>query len=528
METSIVKRLLTNITIASCALCAWGNPGSDTESDPVMRVSPQGNLLESAAAYETEDVVLIKDDMLPEGGTLTTYLSDMIVANISSYGVAWYEDSGLAMFVYRTDSEDVYVKNLSTYSDTWVKGYAEEGSIWIPTGQPIMVSNKGSVYRLVTAVVDMNTNQMETRAGIRFYVDDDGKSLVMEESPDDSHVLGFYTMVVEKGSISQAFSRIHLSELEVSPVSPPQEAEFRRYEYTAMLGGYQPWENRSWIAFDGNDVYVQGLEWIYPEGWVKGTLMNDGSIRIPTGQFLGLNGNYAYYYLAAEYDGDITGNADVRAKNAFFLDYDASTDGYQISDGECFFAGQDMAYGFPVIDSRFTPFPVTAAMPSQAEDLDWAADKSQFRFHIPMTDTDGAFIDRYLLSYRIIANGKDYTFPPCGLTQFEERTMLSANASYPLDEECNWGWNQGDLYIIPIESSEEISSLGVILRYDVLGEINESPVSLIATSSVKEVSASERKPVAYYAPDGRRLSRPNGICIARYSDGTSAKIAINN
>lgn len=515
-----MKRFLIHIAMASGVLGAWGMSPEQHEPGEELTVTPG----ESPAAEEADDVVLIKDDMLPEGGSMTTYLSDMIVANISSYGVTWYEDSGLAMFVYRTDSGDVYVKNLSTYSDTWVKGYAEDGSIWIPTGQPIMVTNKGSVYRLVTAVVDMSTNRMETRAGIRFYVSDDGKELRMEQSPDENHVLGFYTMVVEKGSISQAFSRIHLTELDAEPVTPPQDADFHRYDYSAMLGGYQPWENRSWIAFDGSDVYVQGLEWIYPGGWVKGTLMSDGSIRIPSGQFLGLNGNYAHYYLAAQYDGEITDGDNIRPRNAFFLNYDAATGGYTLQEGECFFAGQDMSYGFPVVGSRFTPFPITPGTPLAADNLQWDETERILRFHIPMTDTGGAPLDRYLLTYKLYINGEQYTFPPLGLTGFEEKTTLSANASFPRDEESYWGRNPGDEYILSVDGDCAVTSLGITLIYDVLGEIHESSEAHLTVTGLTGITADGKHPVGYYSVDGRRLARPEGFCIVRYSDGTSSKV----
>ncbi|GEM_PF-1096124 len=54
------------------------------------------------------------------------------------------------------------------------------------------------------------------------------------------------------------------------------------------------------VAFDGNDVYFQGLTTIVPEAWVKGTMAADGTITIP-GWYVGqydtyLFGVYDLYY----------------------------------------------------------------------------------------------------------------------------------------------------------------------------------------------------------------------------------------
>lgn len=326
-----------------------------------------------------EDVDIIRESDLPEGGEKRTYLSSFNYASISEYGVAWAKDDKLVMHVYWTDTDKAYVHNLSTMGDAWVPAYIDGDILWVPNGANIMVSNQGTLYQLITGVVNMQNNSMEARTGIKFTMNDDRSELVMEPSPDKNNVLGFYTMNLEGGSILQAFTKITMTELTDKVVTVPENADYRRYRYTAMLGGWNPWENGSWIAFDGDDVYVQGLEWINPEGWVKGALMSDGSIRIQSGQYLGIKGNYPVYYFAGVYEGDFFDDtATVTERSAFFLNHDEETGGYSMGDNECFISGKDRVWGFPVIDGKFTPFDVKPGTPKAAVDLMWDPEDSLF------------------------------------------------------------------------------------------------------------------------------------------------------
>ena len=41
------------------------------------------------------------------------------------------------------------------------------------------------------------------------------------------------------------------------------------------------------VAFDGTDVYLQGLAYYFPDAFVKGTLTEDGQVLVPSGQYVG-------------------------------------------------------------------------------------------------------------------------------------------------------------------------------------------------------------------------------------------------
>jgi len=57
------------------------------------------------------------------------------------------------------------------------------------------------------------------------------------------------------------------------------------------------------VAFDGNDVYVQGLAFYFGDAWLKGTLNTEtGIITFPSGQFVGQDASGNEYMVG--YDGD--------------------------------------------------------------------------------------------------------------------------------------------------------------------------------------------------------------------------------
>lgn len=508
------------MAMAACSLFSYGQLSATWEI---------GARHAGLRAADSDDVVIILDDDLPEGGVMRTYLSDFNFASITDYGVTWAHDDKLATYIYWTDTDVAYVRNLSTYGDAWVQAYVDGESLWVPNGANIMLSSNGQLYQLITAVVNMKTNTMEARTGIKFTMNADRSELQMEPSPDNNNVLGFYTMCLESGSILQGYSKIKLMELTDKPVTPPGNAELKRYHYSALLGGWRDWENGSWMAFDGQDVYVQGLEWLFPDGWVKGAIMSDGSIRIPTGQYLGINGNYPVYYFAGIFEGDFADEtATVTDRSAFFLNYDAQTGVYAMEENGCFISGKDKSWGFPVINGMFTPFDAKPGIPEPACDLEWDSEKGLFIFHIPMTDTDGNELDSYMLSYSVYVNGEKYTFTsdnsPLYYEIIDEMSAKSSYYIYDVDTEYMFGWNPGNIYAVTVKSDEPIKSLGVELYYDVLGDRRRSERAEIAVEAgLTTIEAGARQPVAFYSLDGRLLREPRGICIVKFSDGTVEK-----
>lgn len=73
------------------------------------------------------------------------------------------------------------------------------------------------------------------------------------------------------------------------------------------------------VAFDGDDVYIQGLPYYFPQSYVKGKLA-DGKVTCVSGQFVGEDMYGEEYLMGYTLDG--AGNAEV---TNFIFDYDAET-----------------------------------------------------------------------------------------------------------------------------------------------------------------------------------------------------------
>ena len=71
------------------------------------------------------------------------------------------------------------------------------------------------------------------------------------------------------------------------------------------------------VAFDGDDVYVQGLAYYFPEAWVKGTIVN-GQAVFASGQFVGEDDNGKEYLNGATVDAE---NSFVY-QDSYVFDYD--------------------------------------------------------------------------------------------------------------------------------------------------------------------------------------------------------------
>ncbi len=91
-------------------------------------------------------------------------------------------------------------------------------------------------------------------------------------------------------------------------VTPPASATIEEWEYyagTFAVSGSYGWQdytsnaNKEFqVAFDGNDIYIKGIAFYFPEAWVKGTL--DGTtLTVPNGQYLGFD-DYGDEFLNGE------------------------------------------------------------------------------------------------------------------------------------------------------------------------------------------------------------------------------------
>ena len=179
-------------------------------------------------------------------------------------------------------------------------------------------------------------------------------------------------------------------------VTPPTTAQVETW-YTAggqfMAYGRFGFEDQTAsmptvnVAFDGDNVYIQGLAHYYPEGWIKGTI-NGNTAVFDNGQLAG-NDGFGTYYILGSNDGATT------SENIVF-NYDAvqgvleATTAYIIESSESSASeGGISAYAFwyqPKFTKEQPKGPEQVVAPEGLQTEEWA---------VSATDNYGAAVSTY-------------------------------------------------------------------------------------------------------------------------------------
>lgn len=107
--------------------------------------------------------------------------------------------------------------------------------------------------------------------------------------------------------LSALFSIVAFAEDDVL-ITPPETATVETY-YT-ISGNFYIYGNQQWedatadmptikVAFDGSDIYIQGLAFWFKQGWIKGTIADDKA-TFAAGQYVGGDSSGPEYLVASE------------------------------------------------------------------------------------------------------------------------------------------------------------------------------------------------------------------------------------
>ena len=142
--------------------------------------------------------------------------------------------------------------------------------------------------------------------------------------------------IAGNSQINSIVVTVEEAEISTDPVELPEGVEPE--EYTLAASGIYPSifgnmtlaiEETMNVAFDGNDVYLQGLSYWVPGAYVKGTLKN-GQIVVKSGQYLGTD-DYGYENFLIGLGVDEDGYFEYASEIAF--DYDEETGVIELVEG---------------------------------------------------------------------------------------------------------------------------------------------------------------------------------------------------
>ncbi|MBQ7691040.1 MAG: carboxypeptidase regulatory-like domain-containing protein [Muribaculaceae bacterium] len=196
------------------------------------------------------------------------------------------------------DGNDVYIQGLATgdadyeiLPDAWAMGTLNGNTLTIPMGQYMglysgspmyLVGYSGSAAADVTFTYDADANT--------FTLD----NLMFVNGKKDAI---YYYTYTEAGAL-----------ITLEEPTPEPEPELVVVPETATIedgwsieaSGSKTLSMATQVAFDGNDVYFQGVPYYFSTAWIKGTIA-DGVASFPSGQFVGSD-SYGNEFIVS-YDG---------------------------------------------------------------------------------------------------------------------------------------------------------------------------------------------------------------------------------
>lgn len=362
----------------------------------------------------------------------------------SLFGVGSTELNGALGTVVFGDNNKVYIKDIVSQAGlgTWVEGTISGNKITIELPQQLGYNYSygygfqaavveydaaegwyvKSANQTVTLNYDAATGEISTPAGKL----QTGEELIGIIYDDDDSWAGY-------GDWNLTFSAV------TDPlVEAPAGLQTELYALTSE--GYEG--SLVKVGFDGNDVYVQGIDKNLPDTWVKGTISGD-KVTFKSGQYVGADevAGYHQYLMSAtvtqEYDDYYGEYYDVYAlaDGDIEFSYDAATKTLSASTPFLLNAGKDEVYYLYAFKSAtIKPFQEVAATPAppvinELYEGGWRFFASGYGwgyidFDLQASDVDGNYIMPEKLSYQFYTkvNGevKPMTISPEDFIYLEE------------------------------------------------------------------------------------------------------------
>ena len=365
----------------------------------------------------------------PEGELKTYVRSGGAMLSFWGYLFSTYQDGGAMQMVFADDGKTVYLKDpiSQAAAGTWVRAeLSDDGkTLTMPLNQHIIFYDDYG-YGLITAWVDVaiddNGNIVATAnpeiKEATFTIGDDGTISLNGSSGDVNTFECSGLGLIYDDDLSWAayadWESVY-TPFDATPVELPEGAVLEDFSMSYVDSNGNPGGKMVKAAQVDNDIYVQGVTSLVPEGVIKGTL-SDNKVTFPSDQYMGI-GNSLFLSMVS-----IDDNFNVLDNLVF--EYDAATRTMTTGGILAIVAGESVQelYTQPVI----APYIDHAATPANPEVIDFV-DQGKLggynygSFNVPTVDTEGNFINPNDLYYRIYFDDDElFTFGPDEYPQVEE------------------------------------------------------------------------------------------------------------
>lgn len=313
-------------------------------------------------------------------------------------------------------------------------------------------------------------------------------------------------------------------------VTPPDGIEQHTYTLTAQSmfwGEAEDYSADVQVAFDGTDVYIQGLSNWLPDAWVKGQLKDNGSTIMFPSAYLGSKLVYGEIEMEFTFNGA-----------TFQYDADAGTltsaEGYTTTSVYDLYGDTQEEDGDVLINVVITKAVEVAATPAAPQIQKFFYNDPygyELNLNIPLEDVDGNTIFASKLSYQIFKR-KDGVESPLVLKAEKYEYAQQDLSIIPYLYTDNWEVTKGGETVFIYEDDIEAwDAIGVKTIYTAAGQTNESSItwknndwSTSNSISTATDNANGKCVVRFDVSGCRVLTQPKGIVIEQTRQPGGSKI----
>lgn len=183
------------------------------------------------------------------------------------------------------DGKDIYIQGLAIdFPDTWLKGQLENGVVTFPIR---FIGNVDGIDYFITSY--------DSQAIVPFTMSYDSEKNIYEA--DVQLLLNTNKTTLDYDGLLNYYSGLYIG-VRPERVTPPNGLVTKPMPYKGKDQQGRKIRGTVNVGFDGNDVWVQGIDYAVPEGWFKGVFNEDRSVvTVPYGQYMGedIENGYGVY-----------------------------------------------------------------------------------------------------------------------------------------------------------------------------------------------------------------------------------------
>ncbi len=514
----------------------------------------RGQMLENRAKASQNRVAKVSEisDVIYEAAGEAKTLARSGAATYAYWGqlVELNYNNQISELVMGEDGE-VYMKNpISQYAtDSYIKGTQKGNKITFELPQAVEALNfQGeTIYMLVSMLqyseakewyYPCNTDEAaalglpKIKDELTLTVNEDG-SYTMDIDEDKTLIPG---MIYSDNLSWTGYSELASEWKEFTDTLNPGPSENAAVDNVSVLYGNMG--HYAKIAFEGDNVFVQGICPAQPESWIQGK--RDGNkISFPSGQYVGEDSDYnCYTYFVGTTFEELWDDYYEELYNFYYysealtFDYDEATMTLTSGNKDAMLyntSDKDITYLQAFISPMIAKQPAEISpIPEKPYDVVFFDEDMEFfgysclSFELPVFNIDGQLLNINDLYYKVYVDGEEFEFDVNEYYELDDNMVL---IPYNFTEEYDFivDGSYHEVYFY-FEGADEIGlQLCNVKDGEIIGASEIVTVNLSGVESISDGNSNRIASTKYYNMNGQEVSNPaQGVFVktVKYEDGS--------